>query len=262
MSKLISQTVDKKQVTKILKELSLPIEHEDVVAERLEPLLKYIRRIESDIEADKGQDINGIRPQDRREMLLSIAEKLENSRDRLNVFREPKLRYRENPEFPRTRPVGLIELRETISRKFSSVLSTEYVSGFGPEPIQWPPGSRGYHLNEENRAFAIEASAEDIIGDLLHRLSDALREAEARIAKEKSKSGPRYSKIRNIILTNVVAIWHDFFAPSKKASYNRNKTKFFKFCQGICMAIDAGGLCTEAHLRAAVANYNAQKNLP
>lgn len=262
MSKLISRTVDKKQVTTTLSGLSLPVERADAVSERLKSLLKCIQRIESDIEADKVKDINGIRPQDRREMLVSIADKLENIRDRLNVFREPKLRYRENPEFPKTRPVGLTELRETVSRKFSPVLSAEYISSFGPEPIQWPPGSRGYHLNEENRAFAIEASSEDMIEDLLHRLADALREAEARIAKENSKSGRRYSKIRNIILTNVVAIWHDFFASSKKASYNRGETNFFKFCKGICVSIGAGGLCTETYLRAAVANYNAQKNLP
>lgn len=262
MSRLVARTVNKKQVETTLRKLKLPAEHSNYIVEKMEIILKCIQKIERDIEADKVNDLNGLRPQARREQMLKIARSFDLSKKNLNVFRGPTLRHHEMPEFPRTRPVGLAEFRKAMSSKFSDVLSAEFIGKFGLKPLQWSPNSKNYHLNEENRSATIELIAEEIIYNLLGRLADAMRDAEKQLARNTPKGGPRPSKIRDFILINIVAIWRDISGSEKKISYNRGQTRFFEFCNGICIAIGAGNLCTEAHLRAAVAQYKILNNLP
>ncbi len=110
--------------------------------------------------------------------------------------------------------------------------------------------------NRENRAFAVAASAERVIPGLLKVVASTLRDAEERLRKKTPRGGPREPIMRDIVLINVIALWHDLHPPKKRASYNRGRTKFFKFCHEICMAFDAGYLCSETHLRNAVVSYN------
>lgn len=262
MSRLISRTVDKKMITEIISDFDLPKKHVQFVVERLEGLLEYIQLIEKDIEADKVKDTKGRRPQDRREMLSRIAGQLDDIKSEMDVFREPNLRYWANPQFPRTRPIGLSEFREAFSLEFTSVLSLEYISKFGMDPVQWNYKSTHSRSNDQARAEAINWIAENIFENILKKLSLVLRETEMLIAKHTPKGGRRASIIEDMLLVNVVAIAHEIFGPTKKLSYNRGETKFFKFCQGLCRAVDAGNLCTETYLRIAVADYKKRENLP
>ncbi len=262
MSRLLASSVNKTLVREALKYLRSQGEHEIFIIQRLEDLLQYVRSIEQDLEADKSQHIAGKRPQDRRKQFAQLAAQLDGIVDDLQVFRRPKIRYRQDRESPPTRPIGMNELRRSVSRQFTQPLSAEYIGIFGIRPFEWDRTDVSLGpLNVRNRAFAIEAVAEDIIVDMLHRSAVALREAEHELAKNTPKGGPRDSKIRDTLLINVVAVWHEIDGRGKKASYNRGSTKFFKFCLQLCKAIGAGNLCTETHLRDAVKNYNGI-NLP
>lgn len=262
MSRLISRTVDKKMITKIILDFGFSKSHVEKVITRLEELLKCIQTIEKDIEADKVKDTKGRRPQDRREMLLKLAKQLESIKSEMNIFREPNLRYQENPQFPRTRPIGLSEFRQAFSLEFTPVLSLEYISQFGVYPVQWNGKSINARSNEQRRTEAINSIAENIFENILTKLSLVIHETEKLIAKHTPKGGRRPSIIEDTLLLNVVAIAHEMFGPTKKLSYNRGETKFFKFCQGLCQTLDAGNLCTETSLRTAVVEYKKYQNLP
>ena len=261
MNQLISRTVNRKLLAATLSELNISADRAGPICERLENLLLLLQRIEKDVEADRVRDIKGIRPQDRRNQLSKIADKLDDSREELNIFRAPNLRYQENPELPRTRPLGLPEIRNAASRQFSSVLTAAYISDFGLEPLQWSLASGNYHLNQENRAEAIEFIAEEIIENLLVRLAETLRDAANKIADNTPGGGRRESKIIDTLLLNVVAIAAEVIGRGKKVSYNRGETKFFKLCKGICVAVGAGNYCTETHVKRAACVYNDRRNL-
>ena len=255
-------SVNKRLVKGALNFVRAPGEHTQFVTERLEELLKYIRAIERDIDAVKAKDITGTRPRDRREQFVKLASKLEDVAEELAVLRRPTLRYKEDPEFPRTRPVGLTEFRTAVSNWLTQPLSSGYIGTFGVEPFEWDRKNVSLGpINTRNRASAIEEFAEEISTDLIRRLAAALRDAERAVFANTPKGGRRHAKIRDALLVNVVAIWQEIHGHKRKATYNRGTTRFFNFCLEICKAIDAGNLCTPAHLREAVRAYTKQ-NLP
>jgi len=265
MSRLVAKSINQVLLKEAIKYLKSQGDHESYIALRLHELLKYIRTIEQDIEADKSQHIAGKRPQARRIQFAQLATQLDSIAEELSVFLAPKIRYKKDREFPPTRPIGVHELRRSIANHFTETLSAEFMGSFGINPMEFNKNivSLG-PINTRNRAFAIEAVAEDVIVDLLHRSAAALREAEQELANNTPKGGPRGSKIRDVLLMNIVAIWHEIDGRGGKVSYSRGSTKFFNFCVQVCKAVGAGNLCTETHLRDAVKNYNEKistKNL-
>ncbi len=262
MSRLLAMSVNKPMLKEALALVSAPGDHTQCVTNKLEDLLRYVRSIEEDIEADKAADIAGTRPQDRRKQFVKLASKLEDIAEELAVLRGPALRYKEDPEFPRTRPVGLTEFRTAVSNWLTQPLSSGYIGTFGIEPFEWDRNNVSLGpINTRNRASAIEEFAEEISTDLIHRLASALRDAERELKTNTPKGGHRHGKIQDTLLLNVVAIWQQIHGNKEEASYNRGPTIFFTFCVQICKAVGGGNLCTEAHLRKAVRNYNNQ-NLP
>ena len=260
MSRLLKDTVDENLVKLALTNARVNDDLVGFVTDRLNELLKLIRRIELDIEAKKADHIAGINANDRRKIFRQLAAKLDNISEELSVFKAPQLRYQANKDFPRTRPIGLSEFREAMANQLTQPLSTEFIGTFGGTPIQWNPNNVFLGpINTFNRAFCIANFAENIVLDLLNRLATGLREAERDLAAHTPKGGPRHSKIRDTLLINVVALWEDIHSGTKTASYNRGKTKFFNFCQELCSAVGGGNLCTEAHLRKAVEDYQILK---
>ncbi len=157
MSHLLATTVDEKLVKLALKNARVRENLVGFVTDRLNELLKLIRRIELDIEAKKANHIAGIKPQDRREMFLQLAAKLDHISDELSVFKAPQLRYQANKDFPRTGPIGLSEFREAMGNQLTQPLSTKFIGTFGCTPIQWNPNNVSLgQVNTFNRAFAIE----------------------------------------------------------------------------------------------------------
>jgi hypothetical protein len=262
MSRLPSETVNQRNIQAALQYVTAQGDHSQLIMNRLDELLRYVWRIAEDTEADKVEHIAGIRAQDRRRQLRSLSKKLKNVVDELQVFRSPKARSKAEPNFPPTAPIGLYQLRKAAALQLADALSADFIGQFGAEPIVWHRGDKSYaNINQQNRLFCIEETAEDIIPVLLERLSDALESAAQDLASDTPRGGPRASRIRGIILLNVVAMWQDIHGNKKPASYNRGQTKFFNFCAEICRSIKFGGECTEAHLRKAVKSYNA-RNLP
>jgi hypothetical protein len=198
MSRLLKDTVDEKLVNLALKNARVREDLVGFVTNRLNELLKYIRRIELDIEAKKAVHIAGVKPQDRREMFLQLAAKLDHISDELSVFRAPQIRYQGDKDLPRTRPIGLSEFREAMANQLTQPLSTEFIGTFGCTPIQWSPNNVSLGpVNTFNRAFSIANFAENIVLDLLNRLATGLREAERDLAANTPKGGPRHSEIRD-----------------------------------------------------------------
>ena len=260
MSRLLATTVDENLVKLALKNARVNDDLVGFVTDRLNELLKYIRRIELDIEAKKANHIAGMKPQDRREMFLQLAAKLDHISEELSIFKAPQLRYQADKDFPRTRPIGLSEFRKAMANQLTQPLSTEFVGTFGSTPIQWDPNNVSLGpIKTLNRASGIEDFAENIVLDLLRRLATGLLEAERDLAANTPKGGPRHSQIRDTLLINVVALWEDIHGGTQTATYNRGTTKLFTFCQGICSAVGGGNLCTEAHLRKAVEDYQILK---
>ena len=261
MSRLLAITVDEKLVKLALKNARAKDDLVGFVTDRLNELLKYVRRIELDIEAQKAGHIAGKKPQDRREQFRQLATDLSNISEKLSIFNAPQLRYHEKKDFPRTRPIGLSEYRKAMANQLTQPLSTEFIGTFGGTPIQWDPNNVSLGpVNTFNRAFVIEAFAENIVLDLLNRLATGLLEAERDLAANTPMGGPRNSQIRDTLLINIVALWEDIHGGTKTASYNRGKTKLFTLCQELCSAVGGGNLCTEAHLRKAVEAYKIRKS--
>ena len=261
MSRLLAMSVNKPMLKEALALVSAPGDYTQFVTARLEGLLRYVRSIEADIEAGKAANIAGTRPQDRRKQFVKLASKLEDIVEELAVFRAPTLRYKEDPEFPRTSPVGLTEFRTAVSYWLTQPLSAEYIGTFGARPFEWDRNDVSLDpIRTRNRAIIIGEFAEEISTDLIQRLASALRDAELQLKTNTPKGGHRYGKIQDALLTNVVVIWQQIHGNKGKASYNRGPTRFFTFCVGICKAVGAGNLCTEAHLRKAVGNYNKSKS--
>jgi len=262
MSPLPSKTINRKNIQAALDFVTAPGNHSELIINRLNELLRYVWRIAEDIEANKVEQIAGLRPQARRKQLLALSKKLKSVANEFQVFQSPKARAKAEPNFPPTAPVGLYQLRKAAAEQFADVLNPEFIGEFGAKPIVWHRRNKSdADINYQNRLFCIEDTAEDIIPELLNRLSIALENAERDLALSTPSGGPRPTRIRRIILLNVVAMWQDIHGNKKPASYNRGQTKLFNFCAEICRSIQFGGECTEAHLRQAVKSYNAI-NLP
>lgn len=257
MSRLLAQSVNQKHIKKALEYVSAPGDHFPMVTARCLDLLEYVRRIEADIEADKVGGITGLRPQDRREHFKKLAKQLDAVAEEFNIFQEPLRRHLEDRQFWPTRPIGLNELRTAAAEAFSLILTADFIGQFGIMPLGSVARTEQLAATiRENREFAIAASAERVIPGLLKVVASTLREAEERLRKKTPRGGPRESEIRNAVLINTIALWHDLHPAKKRASYNRGRTKFFKFCHEICMAFNAGYLCSESHLRSAVVRFN------
>jgi hypothetical protein len=261
MSRLLARSVDEKYIKQALTFVKAPEDQLPIMKARCFELLRYVRVIEADIEAGKARHIAGLRPQDRREQFKRWAKQLATIAEELTVFQKPIERFMRDREFYPTHPVGRDEFRQAFAQTFANVLHKDYFKRFGVEPAEWlSKDNSTAKINFDNRAFTIEECAEQIVPEILDLAAGALRQAEKSLAKNTPAGGPRQSVIRNIVLVNAVALWRDIQTSEVKLCYSRGETKFFKFCRAICMALGAGYLCTEDHLRFAVQKFN-RRNL-
>ena len=83
MSRLVAKSINQVLIKEAIKYLKSQGDHESYIALRLHELLKYIRTIEQDIEADKSQHIAGKRPQARRIQFAQLATQLDSIAEEL-----------------------------------------------------------------------------------------------------------------------------------------------------------------------------------
>lgn len=259
MSGKLYESPDRELVKEALGYIRASGDHEATVINWLNDLLVVLKALSLDQETEKAKHYSGITPKERREQLAGIVCRLKEITDTLEVFKAPMLRHEADRSAPPTRPIGLVEFRRAMANRLTMALSADYISRFGVTPIQWNPTNASLGpINTSNRAAAIETAAESIVVDLLSQIALGIGEAKTDIARNTPAGGPRKSKIRELLLLNLVVLWERIHRRNTVATYNGGQTKFFHFCRVLSRSIGAGGLCTETHLTEAVKTYNAK----
>jgi len=259
MSGKLNTDADRTIVKEALSYIKGSGHQEEMVVDFLNELIHVLHSIFDDQEVDIAKHYAGISPSQRREQLNGVVRKLEEAARGLEVFGAPMLRYKKDRTVPPTRPLGLSEYRSAMANTLTMALSVDYIKSFGVDPMQWDPNNVSMGpINTFNRAFAIEETAERIVVDLLNMLANGIRETEKQIAKNTPAGGPRETKVRNILLLNLVALWVRINDGKLPLNYSGGETKFFNFCSTLSRAIGAGTLCTATHLAIAVKTYNAK----
>lgn len=256
MSGKLSDTVRLEFVGQALAYVKKSGSFEERVTDRVQALLKSAKDTAHDIEMDKAKHYAGTRPQNRREQFIKMADTIDGLANELEVFTAPRSRYLEDRDTPPTRPTGLTELRQALGNQLNGILSVEFIGHSGFRPFQFDPRDVSLGpINTRNRAEAINAAGEVIVIELLQQIAASFRAAERLIAAE-TRSGPRNWPIRHRVLVNLVALWQEIHEDNGQISYGGGQSAFFKFCHNLCLAMDAGSLCTATHLQSAVEYYN------
>jgi hypothetical protein len=256
MSGKLSNTVRLEFVGQALAYVKKSGSFEELVTDRMRALLKSAQDTARDIEIEKAKHYAGTRPQDRRKQFIKMADTIEGIANELEVFTAPLSRYREERDTPPTRPAGLTELRQALGNQLNGVLSAEFIGRSGFVPFQFDPCNVSLGpINTRNRFEALNGGGEVIFIDLLQQMAASLRAAE-RLIVANTRNGPRNWPIRHRVLVNLAALWQEIHEDTGELSYGGGQSAFFKFCQNLCQAMDAGSLCTATHLLAAVEYYN------
>ena len=257
MSGKLNANVDRTIVKEALSYIRGFDEREEMVMDFLKELLLVLHAVSEDQEVEGAKHYAGVSRAKRREQLRGVIRKIEEVTDTLEFFRAPMLRYEKDGQVPPTRPIGLSELRDEMVNQLTAVISNDYIERFGTKPIQYDKNDVSLGpINTRNRAFAIATSAEDILIDLLNLIAIVIRETEKQIAGNTPAGGPRVSKIREILLLNLVALWVQINDGKLSPNYSGGRTKFFNFCSTLSRAIGVRALCTETHLATAVKIFN------
>lgn len=144
-----------------------------------------------------------------------------------------------------------------MTNNLTEALSAEFVGSFGIEPKMLPPEYPSYGpKSNRNLAFAINFQAEKIVPDLLKRIAAGLRDAQVMIAESTPLGGPRENLLRETLLVNLVALWHELNNIESPCTYGGGDTKLFHFCVALSRSLGIGNLCTEASLIRAGKKFN------
>jgi hypothetical protein len=143
--------------------------------------------------------------------------------------------------------------------QFTEPLKNDYISKFWVTPLKWDPSNVSMGpVNTFNKALAINYTAERIALDLISRMAAGLRDADTLLAKATPKGGARPNLIRDNVLLNLVALWHDIFEGTRGIYVSEQYPDLKNFCEALCQLLGVSTFCSTRHLRAATATFNRE----
>jgi hypothetical protein len=260
--------IDRKDAIRIFRQFEVPGERLEMAVSRLDELAKLVREMKKDISAADPKDELGIRPQDQRERFKRLAEKLELIAEEILQLDVPRQRYRRDRDTVYVPPVGFDQFRRKVAARLAEVFDYSYPAKFGIDvrhATHMHRGSPHPHRTDtsamrgEYTAEALEGEAARISADLIQQIAKGIRGAE-RLLKTETKAGPRANVIREFVLLNLVALWHDAFDGQNILYVTDARPELFEFCESLGGLLgEAEGFCTEHHLKVAIRDFKTRK---
>jgi hypothetical protein len=264
----VALAVNHDKAREIFKLYGMPEENLKKACDRLDDLVAVVRTMESDLQLETSVDLTGKAPK-QRNRFRKIADQLEGIANEILVLDQSRQRYRKERDAGYIPPVGAEEFKRAVSGVLFSLFDSNFLVRHGIEMPSPPEYSRQPRplvtieapqkgLNQYQRE-GIKIEAIGISADILRRLAQGISNA-ADLVKADTRRGPPQNPIREVVLINLIKLWHDGF--NGKRGIYKDAQDLIGFCEDLCNLLEVPSYCSERHLETAVKEFNRRSRKP